>query len=312
MGKVGAKAELNCVESSKPGSVLLPCSTDCFTTSITKRLHLVTSDCAIPSPSRKPNIHTTTVNNGNLATENMAEDASRQLLVPLSTGAQQSRAASLVFGIFELAEKILLYLPVNDILLAANASAAIRHTVENSGRISQCFEVEDTVHSLRSICDQSCCDGSTCTFRFDHHPKGNYYADPWTQVFGCQKGECEAIAMRDTRNNARVQIVDGVTVTSEWSRLSADEWHLEIHNTRSGQKISVWMGLLIGFGPTNHSEDMSTYFYDASVRGSHIKCRGGVGYDDDDAKAWKDSLCARGDVYDTFCNSNSRARYGLP
>lgn len=150
---------------------------------------------------------------------------------------QRVSAASKVFGIFELTEKILLELRSRDILLIANTTAEIRNVVEHSGRILNRFTNKDLNPHLSwaTNIDPS----NLCPFAvaFDCcNTSAPLHKHVEMKVFVSRKGDYEAVAVLDPRLSERIKVIDGSRTKIRWVQVYGSEWKVVILDNDSGYK----------------------------------------------------------------------------
>lgn len=200
-----------------------------------------------------------------------------------TTPNQTPNAASTVFGIFELLENILLRLPLESILLVSNTCNSARQVVENSKPIINRFIALDDGYEARArlVEGTSWSDDIAFAFRFD------LPGSPFTRVFVSQRGEHEAIAVRNSVAGG-MKIVNGVNMKVTFLRTAWDDWEAEVVDAGTGRSQCRAMEVEIPcLGRWQYAADLARYL---------VRFHGGTGYEDSDDIVMKGRL-VRGRVH---------------
>lgn len=188
-----------------------------------------------------------------------------------TTPTQTNSSASIVFGIFELLENILLRLPLEDILLVSNTCNSARLVVENSKPITSRFMTLDSGYQAKArlVAGDSWSNDISFAFRFDLHLSDSSSF----RVFVSQKDDCEAVTVVDRSATGRMKIVNGVNMNVTFTRPEWNEWKVEIYDAESGETMCGHVADLSCFLPQRWQADLERYL---------IRFHGGSGYDDCD------------------------------
>jgi hypothetical protein len=181
-----------------------------------------------------------------------------------TTPPQAVRSASIVFGIFELIENILLRLPLEEIVLISNTCNSARLVVENSKPIINRFKTLNGGYQTKAglVQGDSWSNDISFAFRFDLHPSFT--------VFVAQNGEHEAIAVLDRSGTGRMKIVNGVNTRITFTRPAWNEWKVGIYDAETGQTM------------TGYIDSYSFYWCQANLQRYLIRFHGGSDYEDCD------------------------------